>query len=77
MSFGLVLKLARTKEKMSQGKAAEKLGITRSYLSSVEADRGTPSFETVVKMDKLFPRNNLIEEYTKLIREKGENESKI
>jgi len=39
MTTGLVIKLLRTTEKLSQTDLANRLGITRAYLSQIENDK--------------------------------------
>ena len=50
MSLGENLKKIRNDKHESQTKFAEKLGISRTYLSDLENDRKSPSIDTVTKI---------------------------
>ena len=53
-SIGRTLKKLRAAAGIRQGDLAARVGITQSYLSTVEADKKTPSPELVEKMASEF-----------------------
>jgi len=53
-SIGRTLKKLRAAAGIRQGDFAARVGITQSYLSTVEADKKTPSPELVEKMASEF-----------------------
>lgn len=52
--FGLRLKELRKKKNLSQTKAAERLGLTRSTISAYERNNITPRLEVLLKMATLY-----------------------
>ncbi len=51
-NFGIHLREARLKKKLSQGDIAEKLSVHRSYISGLERGKRNPSLLTINKMAK-------------------------
>lgn len=47
MKLGEKIKLLRTEQEMTQPALAEKAGIEQSYLSKLENDKGSPSFDII------------------------------
>jgi XRE family transcriptional regulator, regulator of sulfur utilization len=47
MKVGEIIKLIRTKRRISQKKMAEQFGISQNYLSLIETDKKRPSIETI------------------------------
>ena len=54
MNIGKGLKLGRTGAELNQGQAAEQLGVTRTHLSFLENNRGTPSMKFLRKAAELY-----------------------
>ncbi|MEG2144320.1 MAG: helix-turn-helix transcriptional regulator [Oscillospiraceae bacterium] len=48
--FGMRLKELREKRHLSQGEAADRMGVTRSTISAYECNTKTPRLEVIVKM---------------------------
>ena len=68
MKTGSLIKLLRTQEGLSQSHLASELGIARTYLSSVENNKVTPSLNLLRAVSKRFaiPISLLvIEDYNK------------
>lgn len=51
-SVGRTIKKLRTTAAIKQGVLAERVGVTQSYLSAVEADKKTPSPELVDRISR-------------------------
>lgn len=47
--FNDLIRKKRTEKKLTQQELADKIGITRNYLSDVENGRYNPSFKTAIK----------------------------
>lgn len=74
MDFGLNLKLARTKAKLTQDELAKKAGIGQTQLSRYERNKQTPSLEMAVKIAKTLriDINELIKEEDKKMINRNE-----
>lgn len=59
MKLSEKIKLLRTSENMTQPELATKAGIEQSYLSKLENDKGTPSFEIINKIAQAFDMNGM------------------
>ena len=54
-TFGNILKLARKRRSYTQQELAEKLGVTKSYISKLEGDRyDTPPSQKLIEAIALF-----------------------
>lgn len=54
MQFGEKIKQLRTKANLTQPELATKADIEQSYLSKLENEKGSPSFEVIGKIAKVF-----------------------
>ncbi len=54
MKLSEKIKLLRTTENLTQPELASKAGIEQSYLSKLENDKGTPSYEVINKIGQAF-----------------------
>lgn len=54
MKLSEKIKLLRTQEQLTQPELASKAGIEQSYLSKLENDKGTPSYEVINKIAQAF-----------------------
>ncbi|WP_223789977.1 helix-turn-helix domain-containing protein [Marinicella meishanensis] len=54
MKLSEKIKLLRTQEQLTQPELASKAGIEQSYLSKLENDKGTPSFDVINKIAQAF-----------------------
>ncbi|MGJ8662488.1 MAG: helix-turn-helix domain-containing protein [Marinicella sp.] len=54
MKLSEKIKLLRTSENLTQPELANKAGIEQSYLSKLENDKGSPSFEVISKIAQAF-----------------------
>lgn len=54
MSLNQALKLMRVFHDMTQADLADKLGVTKSYISEIEAGNKTPSLEVLNQYAKAF-----------------------
>lgn len=54
ISEGLVLKMLRQKENLTQDELAEKMQITQNYISLLETGRKPLSKKLITKMEKIF-----------------------
>ncbi len=54
MKLSEKIKLLRTAESLTQPELASKAGIEQSYLSKLENDKGTPSYEVINKIAQVF-----------------------
>lgn len=52
--LGRALRLIRVFHDVSQGKLAQKLGISNSFLSEIETEKKTPSVELLGKYSEIF-----------------------
>ena len=57
MSIGENIRLNRDKSGMTQDELAEKVGISRNYISDLENDRYIPSVKTLTKIAKVLNMN--------------------
>lgn len=57
MSIGENIRLNRDKAGMTQDELAEKVGISRNYVSDLENDRYIPSVKTLSKIAKVLNMN--------------------
>lgn len=51
-TLGIILKTARKKANRTQFDVANKVGISRNYLSDIENDRYIPSVPVLIKISK-------------------------
>lgn len=60
--FGQALKILRRSQELNQAELAERLGVSRSYISELESGNRTPSFELLEKYAGVFdvPLSSLI-----------------
>lgn len=61
MDIGKTIKNIRIEEGLTQQKFANKVGISRTYLSDVENNRYNPSVEMLQKIAKAFNKELKIE----------------
>ncbi|MFC3194601.1 helix-turn-helix domain-containing protein [Marinicella sediminis] len=54
MTLGEKIKLLRTAEQLTQPELAARAGIEQSYLSKLENDKGSPSYEVIHKIAQAF-----------------------
>ena len=54
METGYIIRLLRTAQEVSQGELAEKLGITRTYLSQIENGHRNPSLPFLKDIAGMF-----------------------
>ncbi len=59
MNLGEKIKLLRTEINWTQPELAEKAGIEQSYLSKLENDKGTPSFDVINKVAQAFDMSGM------------------
>jgi transcriptional regulator with XRE-family HTH domain len=52
--LGEALRLIRVYHDLKQSEAAEKLGVSKSYLSEIEKGRKEPTLETIRKYESVF-----------------------
>lgn len=57
MSIGENIRLNRDKSGMTQDELAEKVGISRNYISDLENDRYIPSVKTLTKIARVLNMN--------------------
>ena len=58
------IKVLRAEQKLTQQELADKAGISRFALSTIECEKGSPDGETIVKLVKALgvPANKIFEE---------------
>lgn len=66
MSFGEIVKGERIKKELKPVQLANKINISRQYLCDIEKDRKLPGAKTLAKLDKVFPKAKLFDEYKKV-----------
>ncbi len=59
MKLSEKIKLLRTSENLTQPELAGKTGIEQSYLSKLENDKGTPSYEVIHKIAQAFDMSGM------------------
>lgn len=59
MKLSEKIKLLRTAENLTQPELASKAGIEQSYLSKLENDKGSPSYEIINKIAQAFGLNGM------------------
>ncbi len=59
MKLSEKIKLLRTSENMTQPELATKAGIEQSYLSKLENDKGTPSYEIIHRIAQAFEMSGM------------------
>ena len=52
--FSVRLKELRTQKRLTQNQVAERVGVTRSMISSYETDIRYPSYDILVKLARMF-----------------------
>ena len=58
LPLGQRIKWVRISNKLTQKDFAEQIGVSRSYLSEVEGEKGKPSIEMIVGIANIFPGIN-------------------
>lgn len=52
IKLGYNLKKIRTKKKISQGRIAKELGVSRGFISTIENGKTNPTLSTIAKIAK-------------------------
>ena len=54
VDFGNTLKTLRLRENMTQAQLAQKLGLTKSFISAYETGLRLPSYDVLIHISKIF-----------------------
>jgi transcriptional regulator with XRE-family HTH domain len=54
LRFGKLVEQLRKKQEWSQELLADKLGVDRSYVSSLESGKRNPTLRTIIEISRLF-----------------------
>lgn len=78
MSIGENIRLNRDKSGMTQDELAEKVGISRNYISDLENDRYIPSVKTLTKIARVLNMNlDFLLEMSEIQDKETETESEV
>lgn len=68
ISLGTSIRIERIKKGLSCKALADKLEISRTFLSEIERDRKTPGPKTLAKLDTEFPSIHVFEKYKETLQ---------